>query len=75
MATEVVVVVVGWVEWGGVGWGGVERRVVVVVVLTVCIDDVSVHATKRHAPDSGGAYHRGHDPLGPAPVLERIPSW
>ena len=35
--------------------------VVVVVVLTVCIDVVSVHATKRHAPNSGLPYPCGHD--------------
>ena len=27
---------------------------VVVVVLTVCLDDVSIHATKRQAPNYGG---------------------
>ena len=42
----------GGVERGVVGWGGVERGVVV-VVLTVCVDDVSVHATKHPAPDFG----------------------
>ena len=34
-----------------------------VVVLTVCIDDMSVHATKRLAPNSGGPCPCGHDPL------------
>ena len=37
--------------------------VVVVVVLTVCLDHMSVHATKRPASDSGGPCPCGHDPL------------
>ena len=37
---------------GGRNGGG---GVVVVVVLMVCIDDVCIHATKRHTPNSGGA--------------------
>ena len=37
------------VSAGVAGW----RWGVVVVVLTVCLDDVSVHATKRPAPNSG----------------------
>ena len=32
--------------------------VVIVVVLTVCLDDVSVHATKRQAPNYGGRVPR-----------------
>ena len=34
----------------------------VVLVLTVCLDDVSVHATKRQAPNYAGRCPCGHDP-------------
>ena len=67
----------GGVEEEGEEEGG-ERRVVVVVVvvvvLMVCIDDVSVHATKCHAPNSGEPCPCGHDPPGPAPVCRALKS-
>ena len=49
VAVAVVVVCVCGVGVGVGGAGGV-----VVVVLTVCLSDVSVHATQPHAINSGG---------------------
>ena len=50
-------------EKNGWWWGEEEEEeVVVVVVLTVCLDDVSMHATKRRAPNYGGRVPCGHDP-------------
>ena len=45
--------------------------VVVVVVLTVCLDDVSVHATKRRASDYGSRVPVDTPP-GPAPVCRAL---
>ena len=42
-----------------------------VVVLTVCLDDVSVHATKRQAPNYGGRVPVDTTP-GPAPVCRAL---
>ena len=63
---------------GGVGGGGEEREegwrgVVVVVVLTVCIDDVSVHATiVLHLVL--GLCPCGHDHHGRVPVCRALKS-
>ena len=46
---------------------------VVVVVLTVCLDDVSVHA-KRQAPNYGGRVPVDATP-GPAPVCRSVWWW
>ena len=63
-----VVYVVCGVWWWEGGEGREGRR----GVLTVCIDDVSVHATKRLAPNSGGPCKWGHDLPGPAPVCRAL---
>ena len=72
MATEVVVVVVrGWVGGGVCMCGGVcvsvgERGGREEGVLTVCLCDVSVHATQPHALSSGGRTPGSQTPGVPA---------
>ena len=58
-------------ETPGGGGGGGWWWLVVVVVLTVCLDDVSVHATKRQAPNHGGRVPVDTTP-GPAPVCRAL---
>ena len=51
---------------GGRGVVCVGMVVGVAVVVTVCLDHMSVHATKRPAPNSGGPCPCGHDPPPPS---------